>query len=103
MLASPGATVTAFGHDELVFITGESQRRSQILIGKWPVAEQVIQIILAILQVDLQGFGIGLCLAHQSRIGPATADVCKTADVTEHSAKLIWPFPSDRECADATR
>src|SRR6185437_15358349 len=65
-------------------------------------AKQIIEIVLAILQIELDWLRGGFGLADQAGIGPAATDIRKTADMAEHLAKLIRPLPGCGECADAS-
>ena len=93
------AVVRAITHHEPVVVAREGQRAGHGPVGQRPIAMQVVEVVLAVLQEDPQGLALGL--ADQGRVGVATADVGEAADLREHLAEMIGPFPGDREGADA--
>ncbi len=91
--------VAAFGHDKLVVITGKTQGCGKVSIGQRPIAEQIVEIILAVLQINLDRFGVTVGFTNEAGIGPTATDVCKAPDMTENFAELIRLFPGGGECA----
>src|SRR5262249_1555420 len=95
------AVVAAVAHHELVVVLHELQRRGHLLVRQRPVAVQVVEVVLAVLEEDADR--LLLRLADHPRIDVAAADVRETADVAEDLAELVRPLPGRREGADAAR
>lgn len=58
LVAAPSSAVTAVSHNELVFVASESKGGSQVLIAERPVSKEIIQVVLAVLEIELNGFGV---------------------------------------------
>ncbi len=93
--------MASFGHHKLVFVTGEAQGRSHVGVCQRPVAEEIVQIVFAVLQINLQRLRRGFGFANQAGIRPTAADVCEAADVAQHLTELVRFLPSRGECANA--
>ncbi len=81
LFTAPFAAMSPVGHDQLVVVAGVLQGRRQILVAQRPVAMQIVEIVLAILKVDLDRLRLVLRLADEARIGPASTNVGEAADV----------------------
>src|SRR6476659_1742854 len=81
-------------------VTAEFQGREYLLVAKRPVAVFVIEVVAAILQEDSQELFLA-AFANYAGIRVAVANICEAPHVRKHLAKLVWPFPRNRERADA--
>ena len=86
-----------------MIVAGERECGSHVGIAERPVAEEIVEIVAAVLEIHLDRFGRRLRLPHEHRIGVAAADVGETPDVAHHTAKLVGPLPGGRERADPAR
>src|SRR5262249_14185374 len=93
------AIVPAVAVNELVFIPRELQSGRHLLIGQRPVAMLVVQVVGAVLEEDTDR--LPLRLANDARIYVPAADVNEAADVAEHFAEQVRPFPGYCERTDA--
>ncbi len=76
-IAGPIRVVASRSHHQSMFVAGESKRGRQVLVGQWPVAEEVIQILVPFLEIDLDRFRIFFASCEQIGIGPATSNIGK--------------------------
>src|SRR5436309_9199335 len=98
---APMFAVVAFSAEvELVIVAAELQRSRHFLVGQRPVAMQVVEVLLAILQEDADWFLFRL--ANQRRIDMPAPDISEAANVTEHFAKSLRMLPGDRPGTDAS-
>ena len=95
------AAVTTFGHHQFVVVTGELKCSGHVLVTQWPIAVQVIEILFAFLQIDLDRFWRLFRFSDQAGISPSAADVGKASDMAEYFSELIGTFPSDSKRTDA--
>ena len=63
---------------------------------------QVVNIVLAFLQINLDWLRLVFRFAHKSGISPAATNIRVTADMTQHFAELIRTFPRDGEGTDSS-
>src|SRR5262249_31808223 len=99
-------TVEAVSPLEFEIVLGESQRFGHLLVGQWPIAMLIVQIVFAVLQEDADR--LLRSLANQRLVivsafaqrRPA-GDVGKAADPRQNFAELIRALPRDGERADA--
>src|SRR5579871_1806821 len=91
--------------DELVVVALEGERFRHLLVAEGPVAERVVQVVVAILQEDADG--LLLLTADHKRVvvaaldtGSATRQVGIAADPGEDLAELVGALPGDCERAD---
>ena len=92
------SAVAAGAEHELEIVAHERQRAGHLLVRQRPVAVEVVQVVRAVLQEDADRFALGL--ADPRGVDVAAADVGEAADLREHLAELVGPFPRDGEGAD---
>ena len=73
------------------------------LLAPAEIAVQVVEILFAFLQIDLDRFWRLFRFSDEAWISPTASDVGETSDVAEDFTELIGAFPSDGKCADAAR
>ena len=91
------AVRAAFVEHELMIVFREGQRVGHHLIGENPVAVDVIEVVLAVLEEDAKRFGWRF--AQEKRIVVAATDVREAADMAEDFAEEIRSFPCRRKGA----
>src|ERR687885_2168563 len=86
--------------DKPVVIAAILERRHHLQVRQPPVAPLVVEIALAILQIDAQRPG---CLfANRGGVDMPAANIRKGSEVRHHFPEGVRPLPGDREGTNTT-
>src|SRR6516164_4291266 len=99
--AAVDAVVAAVGPGGLVVVLLVLEGGFHLQVAEPPVAVLVVEVVGAVLEEDADVFVLGL--ADHAGVPVAAANVGEAADVAQHLAEQVRPFPGDGERADATR